>query len=516
VGEDVEIVGADRVHDAGGDLSRIDAGFNLPLDFGNESSGGAVWIKRPRLTVALGAIAPTLADPGAHEVRTEHADADAERGELHSQPFRDCDDCELGRGIGAEPHVADHAGHRCGIDDMSAFVLRAHMRQERANTVDHAHQVDVDHPAPIVDRDMVDAAACGDTGIIAEDVDFAEGGKGRVGGAFDLIGIGDITGNAANTIAVPGEAFQCLVQRPLLDIGQYHLHALIRKGLRHREANTGRPSGDEGCFSLEFLHRHPPDFCRISNTSALHDATETDSALAMPPLAMPQTPTIVFDLDGTLVDTAPDLIGALNFVLAREGLPPLPLAKARNMIGAGARKLIERGMEAEGRNADVAEMTRLTADFIAYYADHIADTSRPFEGLEGALDDLSARGYRLAVCTNKLEWLSRRLLDRLGLSARFAAICGADTFGVAKPDPAILRQTVARANGDLATTIMVGDAGPDIGVARRTGVPVIGVGFGYTEVPIADLKPDLLISHMRDLPAAVHDLISLQDTSATN
>jgi phosphoglycolate phosphatase len=220
------------------------------------------------------------------------------------------------------------------------------------------------------------------------------------------------------------------------------------------------------------------------------------------------TPTIVFDLDGTLVDTAPDLISALNFILDREGLPAVPLASARNMIGAGARKLIERGLELEGRTASVADITRLTADFIDYYADHIADASRPFDGLESALDDLTARGYRLAVCTNKLEWLSKRLLDALQLSPRFAAICGADTFGVSKPDPAILRQTVARAGGNLAATIMVGDAGTDIGVARRAGVPVIGVTFGYTDVPIADLKPDRLITHMHDLPAAVAALLT--------
>jgi phosphoglycolate phosphatase len=217
---------------------------------------------------------------------------------------------------------------------------------------------------------------------------------------------------------------------------------------------------------------------------------------------------IVFDLDGTLVDTAPDLINALNFILDREGLPPVSLHAARNMIGAGARKLIERGLELEGRSMSVEDVTRLTSDFIDYYAAHIADASRPFEGLESALDDLSARGYRFAVCTNKLEWLSKRLLDQLGLSARFAAICGADTFGVSKPDPAILRQTVTRAGGQLSAAIMVGDAGPDIGVARRAGIPVIGVEFGYTEVPIADLKPDRLISHMRDLPAAVESLIS--------
>jgi phosphoglycolate phosphatase len=216
--------------------------------------------------------------------------------------------------------------------------------------------------------------------------------------------------------------------------------------------------------------------------------------------------TVVFDLDGTLVDTAPDLISALNFVLDREGLAPVPLHSARNMIGAGARKLIERGLELEGRSMSPEEVTRLTGDFIDYYAAHIADASRPFEGLESALDDLSARGYRFAVCTNKLEWLSKLLLDRLGLSARFAAICGADTFGVSKPDPAILKQTIARAGGQLSSAIMVGDAGPDIGVARRAGIPVIGVEFGYTEVPIAELKPDRLIKHMRELPAAVESL----------
>jgi phosphoglycolate phosphatase len=220
--------------------------------------------------------------------------------------------------------------------------------------------------------------------------------------------------------------------------------------------------------------------------------------------------TVVFDLDGTLVDTASDLIKALNFVLDREGLPPVPLHSARNMIGAGARRLIERGLEVEGRFATPADITRLTGDFIDYYAAHIADGSRPFEGLEDALDDLARRGYQFAVCTNKLEWLSKRLLDQLGLSARFAAICGADTFGVSKPDPVILQQTVARAGGALASTVMVGDAGPDVGVARRAGVPVVCVEFGYTDVPVADLKPDLLIGHMRDLPAAIESLMARQ------
>jgi len=223
--------------------------------------------------------------------------------------------------------------------------------------------------------------------------------------------------------------------------------------------------------------------------------------------------TIVFDLDGTLVDTAPDLINALNFVLDREGLPPVPLHSARNMIGAGARRLIERGLELEGRSLGLEDVTRLTRDFIEYYAAHIADVSRPFEGLEDALDDLSARGYRFAVCTNKLEWLSKLLLDKLDLSRRFAAICGADTFGVSKPDPVILQQTLARAGGPLSGAIMVGDAGPDVGVARRAGIPVIGVECGYTDVPIAELKPDRLIGHFRELPAAVNSLIRTANPS---
>jgi phosphoglycolate phosphatase len=169
------------------------------------------------------------------------------------------------------------------------------------------------------------------------------------------------------------------------------------------------------------------------------------------------SPTVVFDLDGTLVDTAPDLIATLNTILGREGLPPIAFAAARNMVGGGARHMLERGLAAApspsspaspgGLRWGPADLERLCGDFIAYYADHIADRSRPFPGVEAALDTLAGRGYRLAVCTNKLEWLARRLLDALGLTQRFAAICGADTFGVAKPDAAILHGTVARAGG---------------------------------------------------------------------
>ncbi len=186
----------------------------------------------------------------------------------------------------------------------------------------------------------------------------------------------------------------------------------------------------------------------------------------------------------------------------------MPAASARKMIGAGARALIERGLELEGRAMTPERISQLTDEFIKFYAAHIADETRPFEGVEAAMDELSARGFMFAVCTNKLEWLSKLLLDRLAMSSRFKAICGADTFGVQKPDPVILRQTVARAGGELSSSIMVGDSGPDIGVAKRAGIPVIGVDFGYTQVAIADLEPDALISHMRHLPEAVDRIMA--------
>src|SRR5215831_16263994 len=132
-------------------------------------------------------------------------------------------------------------------------------------------------------------------------------------------------------------------------------------------------------------------------------------------------PTVVFDLDGTLVDSAPDLVATLNVIFAREGLPPVAYDTARNLVDG------------------------LVKDFVEHYAAHIADRSRAFPGLEAALDELAAGGCRFAVCTNKLQWLSVRLLDALGLANRFTAICGADTFGLQKPHPDLLRRTIARA-----------------------------------------------------------------------
>jgi phosphoglycolate phosphatase len=224
--------------------------------------------------------------------------------------------------------------------------------------------------------------------------------------------------------------------------------------------------------------------------------------------------TVVFDLDGTLVDSAPDLIGTLNTVFASEGLPPVPYEVARNMVGGGARSLIERSLRAEGRKLATAEVDRLVKEFIAHYASHIADRSRAFPSLEPALDELGAGGCRLAVCTNKLEWLSVRLLDALGLSQRFVAICGADTFGLKKPNPDFLRQTIARAGGEPAHTVMVGDSPIDVATARAAAVPVIAVDYGYTESPVSELWPDRVIAGLSELPSAVFDLLEVGSSLA--
>lgn len=212
---------------------------------------------------------------------------------------------------------------------------------------------------------------------------------------------------------------------------------------------------------------------------------------------------VVFDLDGTLIDTAPDLIATLNTVFAREGFMPVPFEEARALIGAGARRLIERGLALQTAAPDPSEVDRLYADYIAHYADHIAERSRPFPGIEAALDRLAADGHRFAVCTNKLEWLSIRLLDALSLSGRFAVICGQDTFGVAKPDPEILRRTILAAGGDISRAVMVGDTSTDVATARAAGIPVIAVDFGYHDKPVAALGADRVISHFDALPAAV-------------
>lgn len=226
-------------------------------------------------------------------------------------------------------------------------------------------------------------------------------------------------------------------------------------------------------------------------------------------------PLIVFDLDGTLVDTAPDLVETLNVIFAQEGFKPLPYAVARNLVGGGAKAMIARGIEAEGLLLPPAKLEQMFADFITYYSNHVAERSRPFPGLTDALDSLAERGCQFAVCTNKLESLSVLLLDQLGLAGRFAAICGQDTFGVQKPDPEILRRTIAAAGSTLPHAIMVGDSTTDVRTARAAAVPIIAVDFGYNERPIAESGPDRIISRFAELPASIAAIWSALDHGRT-
>jgi phosphoglycolate phosphatase len=217
--------------------------------------------------------------------------------------------------------------------------------------------------------------------------------------------------------------------------------------------------------------------------------------------------TVVFDLDGTLVDTAPDLVATLNFLLAEQGLAPLAPDEARPMIGQGARAMLAKGFAAGGAPLGEAAMAALFERFIAHYLARIARASRPFPGAEAALDALAAAGARLAVCTNKRTDLSVALLRALALEGRFAAIVGADAAPAAKPYPRHLLAAIERAGGRAERAVMVGDSLSDAAAARAATVPLVLVSFGYTDIPARDLGPDVLIDHFDELPGACARLL---------
>lgn len=217
--------------------------------------------------------------------------------------------------------------------------------------------------------------------------------------------------------------------------------------------------------------------------------------------------TVVFDLDGTIVDTAPDLIGALNHVLGAEGMALVAAAAIRPMIAFGARRMIEASLRLNDVKATSADLDRLLAIFLVHYEGHIADMSRPFAGVEAALGELSAHGVKLGVCTNKREALSLKLLRALDLERFFGAIVGRDTLAVWKPHPGHLTGTVARLGGRMDRAVMVGDSEVDIATAKAAGAPVVAVSFGYTHVPIETFGPDRVIDHFDQLTAVLADLI---------
>ena len=231
------------------------------------------------------------------------------------------------------------------------------------------------------------------------------------------------------------------------------------------------------------------------------------------------SPLIVFDLDGTLVDSAPDLVATLNFILRDDDFTPFEIEDLRPLIGAGSRALITRAYAATGRTLEPQKLDRLHAAFLRRYEEHIADASTVYVGVSAALDRFESAGWSFAVCTNKIEKAARDLLTALGLAQRFRAICGQDTFKagdlpISKPDPQALLLTIKRAGGDLKTSFMVGDSRTDIETAQAAGAPVVAVDFGYSERPVADYRPDRVISSFYDLWDAASSLGFSQPGSA--
>ncbi len=216
---------------------------------------------------------------------------------------------------------------------------------------------------------------------------------------------------------------------------------------------------------------------------------------------------ILFDLDGTLIDTAPDLAASMNFVLQQNGRREVPAADVRNMVGRGARVLIERGMAATGRPATEPELDQLFDQFLEHYLDHIADQSVVFPAVEKTLIKLKDAGALLAVCTNKPEGASIKLLKEFSLEGYFSAIVGGDSLPVRKPDAGHIFGTIEKMGGGAATAIMVGDSANDIDAAIAAGIPVIGVPFGYTPIPIHDLGADAIVEHFDDLIEALVELL---------
>lgn len=224
---------------------------------------------------------------------------------------------------------------------------------------------------------------------------------------------------------------------------------------------------------------------------------------------MLQDATIVFDLDGTLVDTAPDLTNALNHALARAGQTPVSAETVRSLVGMGARVMIEEGLRRAGVTGDLEAML---GDFLVHYEANIAAESRPFPGAVEALELLRGEGAKLAVCTNKREYLSRRLLQELELEGYFGAIAGRDTFPMAKPDPGHLTGAIRLAGGDPSRAVMIGDSDVDVRTAKAASVPMVLVSFGYAGDPLSGAPPEAVIDHFDELHATLSALRGGADT----
>ncbi|MEZ2219346.1 phosphoglycolate phosphatase [Rhizobium sp. RCC_161_2] len=221
-----------------------------------------------------------------------------------------------------------------------------------------------------------------------------------------------------------------------------------------------------------------------------------------------KSPLVVFDLDGTLLDTHADLVASLNHTIAALNLAPVSYDDLTHLVGNGAQVMIERACKLRDYTLAPEELPALLQRFITHYSETMPGLTEPYPGLLAAMDALKGQGYKLAVCTNKMESLARTLLERLNLTHYFEAITGGDTFPVRKPNADHLIGTVERAGGDISRTVMIGDSVNDILVARNAGVPSIAVPFGYSDVSVETLSPSRIISHYDELtPALVQGLL---------
>ena len=227
------------------------------------------------------------------------------------------------------------------------------------------------------------------------------------------------------------------------------------------------------------------------------------------------SPLVIFDLDGTLIDTAPDLMASLNHVMALNGLAPVAFADMSWLVGQGAKVMIERAWEHHGHPSSPEQLETAFEAFLVHYAAEMPGKSLPYPGLMAALDRLEAAGMTLAVCTNKTEALALRLLDSLNLTSRFAAVTGGDTFKVRKPHGDHILGTIERARGSKQKSVMIGDSVNDILAAQNAGVTSIAVPFGYSDTPVESFNPDFVLDHFDALDAAlVERLLAIPSPTA--
>ena len=215
-------------------------------------------------------------------------------------------------------------------------------------------------------------------------------------------------------------------------------------------------------------------------------------------------PSLIFDLDGTLVDTAPDLLGATNAVLRSQGRPTVDPATLRHMVGFGARSLIEQAMAATGEPVETANLSGLVDIFLEHYRAHIADESVAFPGVEETLESLKREGRKLAVLTNKPQAMADLLLGALQLDRFFPVIYGAGRMSYVKPDARIFLDVVRELGGGAG--VMIGDSVTDVATARAANAPVILVSYGYTPEPAHKLGGDAVTDDFRQIPSLVRSL----------